>query len=447
MLALAAGAVGCASETVSKTIEDPAPTVLDTPSNTRPPSNTVYSLGETSPQVEPVETGASRLVETGFAQLDGRRVGLISHQNSMVDGVHLADHLDEADNVELVALFGPEHGARGDRDAGEYVEDSIDPNTGVPVFSLFGETREPTAAMLEGIDVLVYDLQDVGARYYTYISTMGLAMQAAAAANIEFVVLDRPNPLGGRVAGGILDAEVVSFVGQYPIPDTYGLTAGELALAIKANNWVDGIEALDLAIIEMTGWNASMRWVETGLDWIAPSPALTTPDAALVYPALIYLEATSLSYGRGTDRVFTSFGADWLDTATVAAELEGRMIPGLTFTAATAKPQMLPGMTVEPAFLGEQIPMVNIDVADREVVQPVEAGLHILDVILSQATSAGINIISRPDWLDQLSGSDRLRVEFEQRSSVDEIIARQRAEVASYSRNAEEHHLYPRSRD
>ena len=176
------------------------------------------------------------LADSSFSQLAGLRVGLIAHQNSVVQvedvQIHLSDAMVATDDLELVALFGPEHGVRGTADAGELVEDEVDPETGLPVFSLFGNTRQPTPEMLEGIDVLVYDLQDVGTRYYTYISTMGLAMQAAANEGIGFVVLDRPNPLGGAIGGGVLEVERTSFVGQYPIPDQYGLTAGELALQI-----------------------------------------------------------------------------------------------------------------------------------------------------------------------------------------------------------------------
>ena len=212
------------------------------------------------------------LVDGGFEELDGKRVGLIAHQNSVVDGTHLGDLLDAAPNVELVALFGPEHGVRGTADAGEYVADATDPSTGVPVFSLFGPTRQPTAEMLAGLDALVYDLQDVGARYYTYISTMGLAMQAAAAANIEFVVLERPNPLGDQIGGGVLEPQNASFVGQYPIADVYGLTSAQLARQIIDNQWLAGVDSLNFNAVGLTGWDPSMRWADTCLLYTSPSP-------------------------------------------------------------------------------------------------------------------------------------------------------------------------------
>jgi len=375
--------------------------------------------------------------------IDGRRVGLIGHQNSVVDGTHLADHLDSAENVQLIALFGPEHGVRGTRDAGEYVEDEVDVTTGVPIYSLFGETRRPTVSMLDGIDVLLYDLQDVGARYYTYISTMGLAMQAASEADIEFIVLDRPNPLGGSVAGGVLDPAFASFVGQYPVSDVYGLTAGELAGAITEQGWLAGLQSLELSVVEMAGWNASMRWQDTGLDWVPPSPALASQDTALLYPALIYFEATSLSFGRGTNRVFELLGAPWLDAERVVDEIEARGIPGLRARAATANPRMLPGMSVEPAFLGMEIPVVEFMITDPNTFSPVDAGSHLLDVFYREGEHNNIDVLERPEWLDQLSGSDALRLELQQGTAAVDIIARQNTEAASLSKELEDHRLYP----
>ncbi len=442
----------------STLVEDDASSVLEQPEGTdtttttsietstvaQSPSSTSTTSESSDRTTRIVQTGADRLVASDFAVIEGKRVGLISHQNSLVNGQHLADHLANTDRVELVALFGPEHGARGDRDAGEHVEDTTDPATGVRVFSLFGETRQPTASMLEGVDVLLYDLQDVGARYYTYISTMGLAMQAAAAADIPFIILDRPNPLGGHVDGGVLDESATSFVGLYPVPDLYGLTAGELARAAQANSWIAGIESLRLSVIEMTGWDASMRWPDTGLEWIAPSPALKTADSAIVYPATVYLEATSVSYGRGTDRPFMLFGAPWLDAQHVVDELRALSLPGLEFTATSTTPRMLDGLSVEPAFLDIEIAAVQVDVVDAAAVRPSEAGVHILHLLLSEGRAAGVEVLTRPEWLDQLSGSPRLREELERQAPVDEILRRRHAEAASSSKQLEAFHLYAR---
>lgn len=368
--------------------------------------------------LEPVvRTGAQVLVDQGLSPLSGERVGLIAHQSSVVavDGVpvHLGDVLHADADVELVALFGPEHGVRGTADAGVLVDDEIDPNTGVRVFSLFGSTRQPTPEMLEGIEVLVYDLQDVGTRYYTYISTMGLAMQAAAQAGIRFVVLDRPNPLGGAVGGGVLEPGRTSFVGQYPVPDQYGLTAGELALEIVEQGWLPGLEDLELDVVAIDGWTRDMRWDDTGLEWVAPSPALDTPESALLYPATIWFEATSLSYGRGTTEPFRVLGAPWLDADSAVSDLTSRDLPGVAFEVDQITPELLPGVTVEPAFLGQSIAAVRLRVTDAQQIRPTELGIHLLDVMATQARDAGADLLDRPSWLDQLSGNTVLRIAIE----------------------------------
>ena len=384
-------------------------TTTTTTSTTQAPSTTVPPIS--------VQTGAQVLADSNFAQLSGSKVGLIAHQNSVVevDGaqVHLSDALVATDAVDLVALFGPEHGVRGTADAGELIDDEIDPDTGLPVFSLFGNTRQPTREMLEGIDVLVYDLQDVGTRYYTYISTMGLAMQAAADAGISFVVLDRPNPLGGEIGGGVLDPDRTSFVGQYPIPDRYGLTAGELALQIVEQGWLSGLDGLDLEVVTLDGWTRDQLWSDTGLEWIAPSPALDTVESALVYPATIWFEATAMSYGRGTEDPFRVLGAPWLDAEAAATELRSRSLQGVSFETTEIMPTMLPGVTVAPAFLGQTIPAVRIRVDDPNAIDSTGLGVHLLDVMSAQASDAGTAFLNRPAWLNQLSGNTVLRTAIE----------------------------------
>ena len=387
-------------------------------------------------------TGAQRLADTDFAQFSGQRVGLIAHQNSVVESGHLSTAIDESDNVELAALFGPEHGVRGDADAGVHVSNGVDPVTGAPVFSLFGPTRKPTPASLANVDVLLYDLQDVGTRYYTYISTMGLAMQAAAEAGIPFVVLDRPNPLGGQVGGGLLDQANASFVGQYAIPDVYGLTSGELANYIVTNDALEGIDGLDLEIITLEGWDHSMVWDDTNLEWIPPSPAITNPDAALLYPATIYFEATNLSYGRGTDIPFQIIGAPWLDADTTAAELNARGLDGVTFTATEMTPELLPGITVEPAFLNQTLPAVRLEVTNSAVIQPAEVGIHLLDVVFDAAENAGVDPLTRPEWLDQLSGSSRLRTALTTAVPAEDIVSQQLSERVAIVASLEAARLY-----
>ena len=225
----------------------------------------------------------------------------------------------------------------GQVEAGKSVRDGVDPATGIPVFSLYGGSRKPSRAMLRGVDILVFDIQDIGARFYTYISTMGLAMQAAAEAGIPFVVLDRPNPLGGNyVSGFVREDGLTSFVGQYPIPIIHGLTVAELATMIKGERWLDGLTRLELQIMKMDGWRRDMRWPSTGLSWVATSPNIPTYETALVYPGVGILGETLLvNEGRGTPAPFTVFGAPWLDSRRMAGQLDALALPGVSFEVGT----------------------------------------------------------------------------------------------------------------
>ncbi|MCL4147320.1 UNVERIFIED_CONTAM: hypothetical protein GTU68_005886 [Idotea baltica] len=233
------------------------------------------STETTAPAAKAVP-GAARFLAEGFSDFSGQRVGLIASRASVLDGRSVIDLLAESSEVDLVAIFTPEHGLRADGGAGEVIADEIDPITGLPVFSLYGNTRQPTSQMLDGVDVLLFDLQDVGARYYTYTATMGLAMQAAARGGIPFVVLDRPNPLGGRSADGALrEPGQESFVSQYPTPALHGMTTGELALAVKGQHWLSDLDDLDLRVMELANWNRADLWADTGLA-APPSPGLPT---------------------------------------------------------------------------------------------------------------------------------------------------------------------------
>ena len=248
-----------------------------------------------------VKTGGELLISSHLQELEGKRVGLVMNPTAVVNGVHMLDTLMTLD-VEITALFAPEHGFRGEAGAGEKIEDGVDQQTGLPVYSLYGDSRKPTPEMLEGIDILLFDMQDVGARFYTYHATMGLVIEAAADAGIPVWILDRPNPLGGDyVSGWIRDDEFSSFVGPYPIPVAHGMTLGELAGMMAGEGWLETDSDPILRVIEMDGWNRSMLWPATELPWIAPSPNLPTFEHAYVYLGTCLIEGTSLSEGRGTN--------------------------------------------------------------------------------------------------------------------------------------------------
>ena len=356
-----------------------------------------------------VRVGAEVLLRDGLEPLRGKRVGLVVNHTARVDTAHLIDVLHRAEDVTVAALFGPEHGLRGTADAGEEVADGRDERTGAPVYSLYGDTRKPTPAMLEGLDVLVFDIQDVGARFYTYISTMGLAMQAAAEAGLPFVVLDRPNPLGGDyVSGFVLEPPFRSFVGQYPIPVAHGLTVGELARMIQGEQMLPGLRDLTLEVVPMEGWRRAERWPATGLPWPAPSPNLPDVASTLTYPGACFFEATSASEGRGTRHPFVLLGAPWADGAALADTLNARALPGVRFEAAAFTPEPILGMAAHPKLEGEAVQGVRYVLTDADVFRPVEAGLHVLHAFYAQAQRRDEAFLTRPNWLDKLAGTQRL---------------------------------------
>ena len=319
------------------------------------------------PAVRQVLTGIDVLQRDGFRQLAGRKVGLITnHTGRSREGVSTVKLLHDAPQLELVTLFSPEHGFAGKLDISK-VADSQDATTGLKVVSLYGETRRPTAEMLASIDTLVFDIQDIGARFYTYMSTMGEAMKAAAEHKRRFVVLDRPNPINGvDVAGPMLDTGRESFVAFHRLPVRHGMTAGELAKLFKAELKLE----LELEVIECEGWRRGDYFDATGLTWINPSPNMRNLTQAVLYPGIGLLETTNLSVGRGTDTPFELIGAPWLDGRKLASELNQRNIPGVRFVPT----EFTPGSS---KFEGKLCSGVNILVVDRQAFEPLRLGFEI----------------------------------------------------------------------
>jgi len=342
----------------------------------------------------PVTTGADCLVSHNMTMLEGKRVGLIINQTSRLSsGEFLLDTLQKA-GVTITALFGPEHGIRGAADAGEEIQDGVDAESGVPVFSLYGERNKPTPEMLRNVDLLIYDIQDVGARFYTYISTLKLCMEAAAEQHIPFLVLDRPNPLGALVDGPLLEDSLRSFVGIGRIPVVYGMTCGELAQFMNASGWLEGGVKADITVIWMEGCNTTMGWKDTGLPWVAPSPNIPTAATAEVYPATCFVEATNVSEGRGTTSPFFVMGAPFLDADSLAAGLNARELPGVSFLPTQFTP-------TSSKHAGVLCHGAKLDMRDRLLFRPVLTGLVVISELLRQ----------RPDmvklnhrWLGKLLG-------------------------------------------
>lgn len=311
--------------------------------------------------------GIDVLAERGFDVLDGHRVGLITNHTGIDrQGRSTVTILAKTDGVTLVRLFSPEHGIEGKLDVPE-IANTTDDETGIDIVSLYGDSRMPTPESLAGIDTLVFDIQDIGTRFYTYISTMGLAMQAAAENDIRFVVLDRVNPIGARIVEGpVLDEGLESFVGFHPIAVRHGMTVGELARMFQAELGLD----LDLEIVPVKGWSREQMFDSTGLDWVNPSPNMRSLDAALLYPGIGLLETTNVSVGRGTARPFEYFGAPWLDAEKLIDYLESEELPGLRFHPVVFEP----GSSV---YAGEQCVGIRFEVSDRDAVRPVATGLAI----------------------------------------------------------------------
>ncbi len=397
------------------------------------------------PEAPALQTGAETLVADGFAPLKEQRVGLIVNHTARVDTAHLIDRIHRAPNVELGVLFGPEHGLRGTADAGEKVADGVDDRTGAPIYSLYGTNRQPTAEQLDGLDALVFDIQDVGARFYTYISTMGLAMQAAAENDVPFIVLDRPNPLGGTyVSGFVREPEQTSFVGQYPIPIAHGLTVGELARMIQAEAMLPGLDALDLRIVELSGWDRAERWPATGREWIPPSPNLPTFETALVYAGACFFEATSASAGRGTQQPFRQLGAPWPEAArqALADTLNARGLPGVSFEPVSFTPESIPNMASSPRLEGTALQGIRYRVTDVDAFQPVEAGVHVLHAFYQQADAQGDSLIARPEWLARLAGTPRLHTMLEDGAAPSAIIQAWTGEVETFRAQRQPYLLY-----
>jgi uncharacterized protein YbbC (DUF1343 family) len=381
-----------------------------------------------------ITTGAEVLAASGYAALAGKRIGLITNHTGRVGGEHLADLLSKAPNVKLAAIFAPEHGFRGSVEAGEQVGQEWDAQTGVPVFSLYGASRRPTSRMLRDVDVLVFDIQDIGVRFYTYISTMGLAMQAAAAARVPFVVLDRPNPLGGEyVSGFVLEPALRSFVGQYPIPIVHGLTIGELAGMIKGERWLDGLDSLNLSVIEMQGWKRTMRWPQTLREWIKTSPNIPTFEAALVYPGMGIVGEANVSEGRGTPTPFSVFGAPWLDAERMVTQLNALNLPGARFETTTFTPRSIAGVAARPRFQGQRINGTRLVVTDVARIEPLEVGIHVLAAVVAEARAKGVApLFTNVPMLDRIAGTRRLNRMLANGSSAAAIIAAWEREVIQF---------------
>jgi uncharacterized protein YbbC (DUF1343 family)/CubicO group peptidase (beta-lactamase class C family) len=378
------------------------------------------------PHVE-VLTGIDVLKRDGFRQLAGRKVGLITnHTGRSREGESTVKLLHEAQGMQLAVLFSPEHGFEGKLDVSK-IGDTEDRGTGLKVFSLYGETRKPTAAMLDGLDTVVFDIQDIGARFYTYVSTMGEAMKACAENGKRFVVLDRPNPIGGiAVAGPMLDEGKESFVGFHTLPVRHGMTIGELARMFQ-----DELKlSLDLQIIPCEGWKRADAWDATGLTWVNPSPNMRSLTQAFLYPGIGLLETTNLSVGRGTDTPFEVIGAPWLDGQKLAAELKGQDIAGVSFVPIEFTP-------ASSKFANQPCGGINIVITDRARLESLKTGF---------AIAAALRKLHPNDWetksYDRLLGNTAVLQAVREGKTTDEILEIARTGVNDFVRRRQRFLIY-----
>lgn len=389
-----------------------------------------------------VRPGLDVLREDGAGSLAGRRVGLISnHTGQTIDGVSALRVLRDELGVSVKALFSPEHGFKGDAAAGDKIGDDAEAESGIPIHSLYGETRAPTPSMLSGVDVLVFDIQDAGVRFFTYASTMKLAMESAARGGIPFVVLDRPNPQGGlRVEGRVLEPELESFVGLAGIPLLHGLTLGELARFFRASS--PDLASLDLKVVAMRGWERQMLWDDTGLPWRPPSPNLRTSRAALAYPALGLMEGVEISEGRGIEETFETIGAPWIDEAAYAAALNALGLPGVRFLPATFTPRALPAAP-DPRFRGELCRGVTLSIEDPRRFEALRTGLAAIETLRSLYPGSFRWVRNeRHYWIDLLLGTDQPRLALEAGVPLERILERERIAAESFVRTRKPHLLY-----
>ena len=391
-----------------------------------------------------VVPGIEVLERSGFIQLYGKRVGLVTNPSGVDRQLRSTiDILYQAPQVNLVALYGPEHGVRGDVYAGDHVADSKDPKTGLPVYSLYGDTREPTPQMLKGIDVMVYDIQDVGTRSYTFISTLGLVMRACAKAGIEVMVLDRPNPLGGlKVEGPYVQDGFYSFVSEFRIPYVYGLTVGELALLIIVEGLIRGQKgdqkplSCKLTVIAMQGWERWMQYRNTGLPWILPSPNIPSEASATGYPcAGIAGEMGHLNIGVGYTIPFQTFAAPWIDADALKARLDSYQLPGTAFRTIHYKP-------ISGGWKGQLIHGVQFFFPDYESATITLTQFYVMQAVQELYPDRNPFPLKSTRMLDIVCGTDYVRTTFGKRLKVSDIVDYWNKDVQDFKALSQKYYLY-----
>jgi len=381
-------------------------------------------------------------VKTGLDRADqykdlfeGRRLGIIANHTAYnSDGKFIVDVFRSMENVTVTALFSPEHGLWGTAPDGEKIDSKTHSTYNLPIYSLYGKTQKPTSEMLLNIDVLVFDIQDIGARFYTYIYTMSLAMEAAAENGKTFIVLDRPNPINGiSVQGNILEPAQASFVGLYPIPVRHGMTAGELAKMFNGQGWLARRVKADLIVVPMEGWRRRMWYDRTGLRFIKTSPNMPNLETAAIYPGLCLLEGTNISEARGTKMPFRQFGAPWIDSKVLAGRLNALNLPAMRFEPVSFTP-------VSSKYKGRECHGVRILVADRDQLEPYFSGVRIVNEICRMYPD---RFEWRASHFNRLCGTSKIRNAIKSNSSPDALHSKWQKELQAFLKTRAKYLIYP----
>ncbi len=412
-----------------------------------------------------VKTGLDVLLENQLDKLYGKRIALVTNYSGIdknglsnilqlytkntvklvtiftperdVNQQGISNGNEKQNHIQIEKIFTPEHGFTGNIPAGEHVDyDSISSEL-PPVISLYGKTRKPTQGMLSNIDIIIYDIQDVGARFYTYISTLGLVMEAAGKANIPVIVLDRPNPIGGHIDGPILDKKYKSFIGKYPIPIQYGMTIGELAKMIVGEKMIEPTP--ELTIILMENYNRNLYYDETYLPWVNPSPNIPDLETAIIYPGFCLFEATNVSEGRGTYSPFKQIGAPWIDANSLTNLLNKQNLPGVIFKPIRFTPKSIPTMSKYPKFENQNCNGIEISITKRDIYKSILTGITTLWAINKLYPDS---LVIRIDSMGRLWGSDKLYLQLQKGKTPPEIINSYQTELKQFLQIQEKYLIY-----
>jgi uncharacterized protein YbbC (DUF1343 family) len=384
--------------------------------------------------------GADVLIRENLDLIKGKKIGIVTNHTAVLNnGIHLVDTLYKIDGTNIIALYGPEHGIRGSAPAGEKISDEVDEKTNIPVYSLYGQTRKPTTEMLKDVEVLIFDIQDVGARFYTYISTLFYTIEAGAENNIPVIILDRPNPINGKyVDGPIREKELTSFVGIAPIPITHGMTIGELSEYFVGEKLIKKADAANLTVIKMQNWNRNLFFDECDLKWLPPSPNIPDLETAIVYPGTCLIEGVNVSEGRGTMKPFLTIGAPYIISSELISELKSLNIDGISISPAAFTPIDIKEMASNPKYKGIECYGISISVTDRKKFESVKFGIKLVYALKKLYKEFEF----RESSFERLSGSKELLKQIKAGIQPDDIFKTWKSGLDNFIKTREKYLIY-----